>query len=142
MSQGRGKGVATYYDNSFKVSGSINKEQYQISKVISKEFDVINIYLSHGANKSEFLSDLGKLANLTRPIFLVGDFNIDFLKNPNDAIVRKISLNRFKQIVSQPTHSEGGLLDHVYIKRLNFEIQIVVNFPYYSDHGAISVFSP
>ena len=142
VNQGRGKGVATYYNNEFKVSGSINKELYQISKVISQEFDVINIYCSKGANKSDFLRDLGSLANAARPTFLIGDLNINFLNNPKDRIVIKILSNGFKQLVSAPTHIEGGLLDHIYIKQLSFEPHIVINFPYYSDHGAISVFSP
>ena len=75
-----------------------------------------------------------------RPTFLVGDFNINFLNNPKDGILTKIMSNGFQQLVAQPTHIEGGLLDHIYCKRLSFEPLVAINFPYYSDHGAISVF--
>ena len=55
-------------------------------------------------------------------------------------VVRNILSNGFKQIVSNPTHIGGGLLDHVYIKRLSFDPKVEVDFPYYTDHGAVSVF--
>ena len=50
-----------------------------MSKVTSEDFDVVNIYCSKGANKNEFLRDLGSLASAPRPCFIVGDFNINFL---------------------------------------------------------------
>ena len=112
-----------------------------MSKVSSKEFDVVNLYCSNGANKANFLKDLGSLAGAARPTFIVGDFNINFLNKPQDAILKKILSTGFKQIVSQPTHLEGGLLDHIYFKRLPFEPKVIVNFPYYSDHGALSVYN-
>ena len=139
VSQGRGKGIATYYTNDFKVSGTINKDHYQISRETSNKFDVINIYCSQGANKADFLKDLGGLACAARPTFMVGDFNMDFLHTPKSPIITKILSNGFRQIVTQPTHIEGGLLDHVYIKRISFEPMVLVHFPYYSDHGSLSI---
>ena len=139
---GRGKGVATYYCAEFQVSGSINKELYQMSKVTSKEFDVVNVYCTRGANKAEFLKDLGSLAGMARPCFITGDFNVNFLREPKDAIVTKILSCGFKQIVRSPTHTEGGLLDHVYMKRVTWEPEVCLNFPYYTDHASISIVKP
>ena len=142
VNQGRGKGVATYYSKEFKVAGSINKELYQMAKVTCKDFDVVNIYCSHGANKADFLKDLGSLAGAARPCFIIGHFNINFLRVPKETIVTKILSCGFKQIVESPTHIGGGLLDHVYVKRLLWEPELHLNFPHYTDHAAVSIIKP
>ena len=141
VSNGRGRGIATYFTNEFQVTGLTNKEHYQISKVSNGEYDVINVYCSQGHDKAEFLRDLGNLAGPMRSGFIVGDFNIDFLHEPKGLVVSKILSRGFKQIVSHPTHVEGGLLDHIYHKGLQWEPKADIQFPYYSDHGLISVCS-
>ena len=144
VSQGRGKGVVTYYKPGFQVSGIINTELYQISKVSSKNFDIVNVYCSHGMNKAQFLRDIGSLLRGVKPTFIVGDFNINFLHDPKDSIIQKITSNGFKQIVEDPTHVEGGLLDHVYIRGVPFEFKphIQIDFRHYTDHGAITIIKP
>ena len=139
VSHGRGKGIATYFKPDFQETGTVNESLYQIARVSSKDVDVINVYLSRGANKANFLRDLGSLAKGSKPCLIVGDFNLDYLGNPNETIIKKITSCNFKQIVSTPTHIQGGLLDHVYVKHQDQEYQALVNFPYYSDHAIISV---
>ena len=139
VNHGRGKGLATYYTDQFQAAGAINKDFYQIAKVSSAEFDVINVYCSHGLNTVEFLRDLGSLAGSMKTGFIIGDFNVDFLHEPKAAIVRKILSHGFKQMVSHPTHMEGGLLDHAYHKGLSWEPIADLHFPYYSDHALISI---
>ena len=91
VSHGRGKGVATYFLPEFELAGEVNTQNYQICKVSSKNFDVINVYRSKGAETAHFLNDLGKLASGRKPCFLVGDFNINFLKEGQHPIVLKIT---------------------------------------------------
>ena len=100
--------------------------------------DIINVYISRGANKTNFLKDLGSLARGSKPCIIVGDFNIDFLADPNELIIRTILSCNFTQVVSSPTHEKGALLDHVYIKG-PITYQLTVVFPYYSDHGLVMV---
>ena len=78
VSRGNGKGVATYFSNEFRIVKEINKDFYQMSKVSSEEFDVVNVYCSRGANRNNFLQDLGNMARGLSPIFIVGDFNLNF----------------------------------------------------------------
>ena len=139
VNAGRGKGIVTYFNPEFQPSGMINNERYQILRVSSKDLDVINVYISRGANRANFLKDLGALARGSKPCFIVGDFNIDFLNDPTEVIVKKITSSSFKQLVSTPTHVEGGLLDHIYVRDQTCKYQVDINFPFYSDHGAISV---
>ena len=142
VNQGRGKGIATYYCEEFQVCGSMNKEFYQMLKLKGNEYDVINVYCSRGANKVEFLRDLGSLAAAQRPCLITGDFNINFMRDPKDSIVAKILSCGYNQIVKGPTHKDGGLLDHIYMKRLGWEPKVHMNFPYYSDHAAIAISKP
>ena len=139
VSHGRGKGIATYFTNEFWITGTINKDSYQISKVSCADFDVINVYRSQGHDKTEFLRDLGRLAGPLRSGFVVGDFNEDFLHEPKTTVASKMLSHRFKQVVPHPTQMEGGLLDHVYHKGLSWEPKANIDFPYYSDHALISV---
>ena len=142
VSQGRGKGVATYFRPGFQVGGAVNVSSYQMSKVSCKNYDVVNIYRSQNCNKQDFLKDLGSLVHGSKPCFIVGDFNIDCLKTPDDAILKKITSSGFKQIVDFPTHDQGGALDHVYCKRIPFEPKIEFAFSFHSDHAMISIAKP
>ena len=140
VNSGHGKGIATYFSAEFQQVEEVNREHYQMSKITSNEYDVVNVYCSKGANKVAFLNDLGKLAKAPRPCYIVGDFNVNFLRDPQDQIIKKILSHGFKQIVSEPTHIAGSLLDHVYVKRVLQEPKIALNFVYYSDHAAVSLF--
>ena len=111
-------------------------------KVACDEFDVINVYQSKNANKLEFLKDLGCLARGTKACYIVGDFNIDFSVEPKDFVIRTILSNGFSQIVTTPTHLQGGLIDHVFCKNVSFEPQVRLSHCYYSDHALISVCKP
>ena len=93
VNQGRGKGVATYFSGNFKIAGCVNTSLYQMSKVSDETLSIINIYLSRGADKAEFLRDLGNLVKGTKNCFIVGDFNIDFLRNSSEPIIKTITSN-------------------------------------------------
>ena len=139
VSQGRGKGVATYFKGDYQVTGQIKTDLYQISKVSSSALDVLNVYCSQGCNKSNFLKDLGSLVRKDRPCFIVGDLNIDYSSNPNDIVIRMLEGKGFKQLVQSPTHLCGGTLDHIYVRNSKKNYKIQLNHPYYSDHAALSV---
>ena len=139
VSQGRGKGVATYFKSPFKVTGSTNNEKYQLSKISCKDYDIINVYRSAAACNNNFLRDLGKLALGTRPCYIVGDFNIHFDKKKLDPVITKICSNGFAQIIDFPTHIDGGVLDHVYIRKPTIKTETEISFPFYTDHAAILI---
>ena len=138
-SQGFGKGVVTYFQEQYCVSGSVNKELYQMIRVTKGDFHVINVYCSRGANKQHFFNDLMMLTRGTVNCMIVGDFNENFLQEPKTRLIQHMLANNLLQLVDTPTHSEGGLLDHVYVKGSSMTFNIDVNFRYYSDHAAITV---
>ena len=69
----------------------------------------------------------------------MGDFNIDYLKSPEDIVIKTILSCGFKQIVSSPTQEKGGLIDHVYVKNITSPVDVAMCFPFYTDHAAISI---
>ena len=142
VSHGRGKGVATYFHPEFELNGEINTQKYQMCKVSCKNYDVINLHRSQHADNASFLKDLGQLAQGPKPCFLVGDFNINIFKEPHHPVVRKISKCGFQQLVDSPTHSAGGLLDHVYVKKIPFQPAVEASFSFYSDHAYVTVMKP
>ena len=139
VSKGHGKGIATYFKSNFQVTGSYVSDLYQICKVSSSAVDIVNVYCSQGFDKASFLKDLGALVRGRKQCFIVGDFNIDFLSCPKDAVISKITSSGFKQIITLPTHVSGSLLDHVYIRNPSAHYSEEINFPFYSDHAAISI---
>merc|ERR1712055_603037 len=118
---------------------STNKETYQFLKVSCKDYDVINVYRSAAACNNNFLRDLENLALGTRPCYIVGDFNINFDEKKLDPVITKICSNGFAQIVNLPTHIDGGILDHAYIRKPTFDIETEISFPFYTDHAAILI---
>ena len=71
---------------------------------------------------------------------ILGDFNINVLGKPVATL--SSALKNFTQIVKEPTHLSGSLIDHVYIHQdllgnVNVEVK---NFDvYFSYHGAIQI---
>ena len=69
--------------------------------------------------------------------FVVGDFNIDALTgNPRLQTI----LSSYTQVVNEPTHQSGSLLDHIYVKNTIFEkfsISTSTINIYFSDHDAV-----
>ena len=98
---------------------------------------VINIYRSQGADSTSFINALDSLIIDCDNCFVVGDFNINFLDGCHP-IVRHILSHGFTQLVEFPTHEEGSLLDHAYVKS-NFMHKVRLHWPYYSDHAAVCI---
>ena len=42
----------------------------------------------------------------------------------------------FAQIIDRPTHKDGNILDHVYVRNVKIS-EWQLHHPYYSDHDAI-----
>merc|ERR1712105_87155 len=49
---GKGKGIATFYKDTFEFQQEVINPMYQICKISSKEKDIINVYRTKGAPSS------------------------------------------------------------------------------------------
>lgn len=70
---------------------------------------------------------------------ILGDFNVNALSEENYFLDY---LTEYKQVVTEPTHISGSLIDHIYVhKNLfnTFDVETLVKIVYFSDHDAIKL---
>lgn len=86
-----------------------------------------------------FKQYLGKLLDWLNPIsntiVVMGDFNEDILKRPS--ICKFMGEKGYNQHVTQETTEKGTLIDHVYVKTTQYDVECSVMSTYFSDHEAI-----
>ena len=143
ISVGKGKGITTFFKpNIFTPQEDYITSKMQISKFISVDLDVINVYRSDRGNPNELIGQLLSMISGDKATIISGDFNICSFRIPKNQISKGLYERGFKQLVKEPTHIMGGHIDHVYWSdRDNHwrEPAIERHSPYYSDHDGIYV---
>ena len=139
-SQGRGKGLATFFPDVFTVEESVGDPQYQISMIVSSKMSIINVYRSEKASDN-FLKELEKLLKFDKTIIVCGDFNYCHSSQVHHPVHTFFTERNFIQLVSEATHKEGRLLDHSYVYyvepfSLN-DFDAKTHGCYYSDHDKV-----
>ena len=134
---GKGKGIVTYYrEATFKVTADVTKPAYQMSKINSHAMSIINVYQSSNAPRT-FIHDLESMIEVNQLTYIVGDFNIDYMSQKDNCVIKKLYEIGFRQLVLRPTHMAGGLLDHIYTNASTDNIMIQQQSPYFSDHDIL-----
>ena len=140
-----GNGIAAYLNCDYTTFVDICRNNYQISAYRSNERVVINVYCSSKANHNSFLDDLLGLINNNisdhESIIIAGDFNISFWDKRDNIVIKKLKENNFSQIVTKPTHNQGHLLDHIYIRSTKCQLQVVHQSIVWFDHDVLHVIS-
>ena len=85
-----------------------------------------------------FLKVLIENINPDKPTIICGDFNIDYNKNKN--LTSQVEILGFNQLINVPTHIQGNIIDHFYIRYPNTISTPSLHPVYYSDHDAICVY--
>ena len=79
-SNGKGKGLATYYKSSiFKHHSDKKTENIQLSKFKSRHLDIITLYRSQHCNLKVMNRFLKEMIEEGKPQLLLGDFNFCYL---------------------------------------------------------------
>ena len=148
-SQGKGKGLATYYPQQFSDISHSSQEAFQMSTIQSDDLTITNIYRSHYA-PFRFCMELQRLLDSMddENHLIMGDFNY-CLRNDSDhevaELLRKYGYNTVNNIMHQapqPTQIKGRCLDHAWIKTVSETVQIegyTVKTCIYSDHEITEV---
>ena len=96
------------------------------------------IYKKRAVSLTQFCDWVGQFVRICHVEKILGDFNINVL----GTCCNIINIENFIQIVKEPTHLSGSLIDHVYLHQdllgnVNAEVK---NFNvYFSDHDAIQI---
>ena len=139
-SHGKGKGIAIYFNmNVLKHDQDISDENMQLSKFTSSSIDIVVIYRSQNGNHEDFIKNLKSLRSSKKPQMIIGDFN--FCYHENNLTLKYLHINNFDQIIQEPTHIEGSLLDQAHVKdvKRKFKYLVEVHSKYYSDHKGLSI---
>ena len=82
---------------------------------------------------------------LTNPekTIILGDFNIDYLKQSSNQVVSWFEARNFVQIIQKPTHIKGGLIDHVWVPSpLSDIVHYNIKSVFFSDHDMVQIKLP
>ena len=143
-SSGKGKGLASYYNEAkFRATQGIKSENFQMTKLTSPKLDVISVYLSNRIDSSLVVDSFKKLIDFDKSTILCGDFNICFKQERNHKVIVTLESFGFKQLVTASTHIQGGHIDHVYLLEGCSKVKVDVSLysPYYGakDHDALLI---
>ena len=137
---GPGRGVVTFFKDTFKLVQNVAKDDYQITVFASDTLYSIHIYRSTNSSTPGLIEDLGALIPTSSPTIITGDFNICLRGYPANRLTTFLKSQGFSQINKTATHDAGGQIDHVYINDPNnsFDKPDLLRFsPYYTDHDAL-----
>ena len=120
----------------------ISKLTHQLMMIETEKLSIILFYKSKDSNTAEFCKDIMDLYQTRKEkndnIIMMGDMNLDYISNNNQEIIITIEQLGLKQIITEATHDQGGLLDHMYIRLKEHEIiDSGIYSVYYSDHDSI-----
>ena len=138
--QGKGKGVALYYNNKFNVKhvNTTATPTFQIILALFQNLQIILIYRQQQSQEQDHNLLQWIQNNLQENIttLICGDFNIPYNLQPNNIFSNEFKLNDMQQQVEHATHKHGNILDHIYCKNSIFK-NCFIHSVYYSDHEAI-----
>ena len=135
---GKGKGIATYFRDTFIFDVDVTQPTYQMTKVNSQFLTIINVYRTSNAAE-QFTHDLHAIIDEDRPTYIIGDFNIDFISQKENRVIKMLHAMGFMQLVKHPTHILGHLLDHFYSNSCSDNVSLHQESPYFSDHDILHV---
>jgi endonuclease/exonuclease/phosphatase (EEP) superfamily protein YafD len=139
-SVGRGKGVAVYSKPKICTRTVTVAPLFQVISLSLGDLDVITVYRSSDASLEHVAQCLLDHIEASRSgnIIVGGDFN--FPAGEKNVLTRALRLRGLHQIISEPTHAMGAILDHCYVnnpKHTSYFLHPV----YYSDHFGLCITS-
>ena len=141
-SQSKGKGVATYFKkNIFQHNSDIKDEKMQLSKFTSSTLDIIVLYRSQRGSYRDLNKYIEIMDSQVRPLLVIGDFNFCYLTTETNQTKQFFSSKQFTQMIKEPTHIEGHLLDQAYVKDSDNTLKwsAEVHSKYYTDHKGLAI---
>ena len=140
-----GKGLSAYIPNQQTLLECQKFEKDRFSAILVKtlQLDVLFVYLSKGFEWEDLKQILELFIQSKKDLAVIGDTNINFLTEEHD-FTRFMTNKRFIQMIQEPTHERGGLLDQIYINESLSKKNPICSQKsvYYSDHDIICLHVP
>ena len=141
-SNGKGKGIASYYKKEvFFPVKDVKKTFMQLSHFSSSTVDIIVLYRSQQGHMEEMNEHLQQMLSEEKPQLIIGDFNHCYLNKASNSTRNFLEINNFRQLIMEPTHIEGNILDQAYMRDVNRTLEITgeTHSKYYTDHKGIAL---
>ena len=98
---------------------------------------------SRSSDDESLISHITRMIDLNQICIVTGDFNINFLTESNHIIIKELHRLNFKQMMDEPTHTQGGIIDHLYIYCPHLYKDVKINSTlisaFYTDHFGIHI---
>ena len=113
----------------------------QMSKFRSSLIDIIVLYRSQRGNYIDLNEHIEMMDVEEKPLLVIGDFNFCFQTSPNNQTKQFFERKQFTQMIDEPTHIEGHLLDQAYLKDKTDTLKwsVEVQSKYYTDHKGLAI---
>ena len=141
-SNGKCKGIAIYYKKDiFEHKIDIKKEHMQLSKFSSSNLDIIVLYRSQQGSCEEMNNHLKEMITTDKPQLVIGDLNFCYLDKTFNSTKLYLEKHKFSQLINQPTHIEGHLLDQAHLRDMDGLLKITteIQSKYYTDHKGLAM---
>ena len=110
----------------------------QLAKFTSSSLDIIAIYRSQRGTYSELNQNIEMMKTEGKQTLVIGDFNFCYIEKLTNITRKYLNTQNFIQIVEEPTHIEGHLLDQAYLNG-HVEAKAETHSKYYTDHKGIAI---
>ena len=111
----------------------------QLSKFSSPDLDVVTLYRSKDESQANLNEGIRQMIEGNKSTLVIGDFNFCYLERTQFPTKKFLSENNFHQLVTEPTHMEGNLIDQAYIQdiRGTLNVKMHIQSRYYTDHKSL-----
>ena len=76
-----------------------------------------------------------------RSLLVIGDLNFCYLTSGTNPTKQSLGRKQFTQIIQEPTHIEGHLLDQAYLRDCTHTLSwtVEIQSKYYTDHKGLAI---
>ena len=111
-----------------------------MTKLVLEHCDIVSLYRSQKEN-DEIVQHISKLISVGNPTIILGDMNLNLLKENCHPLIQYLKEMKFSQLVQSATHEKGGMIDLVFVSHhfKNHCTSIHQMGIYYSDHDCMHI---
>ena len=78
--------------------------------------DLVLVYRSQSGSHGVIIETLETMLDEDKPVLVIGDFNFCYHDNSSTLTGRYLHQKQCKQLVEEPTHIEGNLIDQAHVR--------------------------
>ena len=120
--------------------GQFSTEDFSLLSVtIYTDIQLYVVYLSQANNKvkERVWEKINEFRKKKFHTMIIGDFNLD--AREFDVLTKHFIENDMVQLVKEPTHIEGRVIDHLWVSKNFPKLKLNLEYPYYTQHKSLVI---